>query len=132
MNNRHFWSLKSLLALDAASCAVLGVALIAAAEPVATLTQIPQPLLASAGAILLPVALFMGFWARAFIVPRWAILLVVTGNIAWAALSILLPLIGLIEPNSLGWAILVGQAVIVAILAVLEAEAPAATLVQAK
>lgn len=54
---------------------------------------------------------------------RLAACLIVGGNLLWSAVSILLPLAGLIEPNAIGCAFLLGQAVIAAMLAKLEADA---------
>lgn len=116
-------SLKSLLMLDAATCASMGAALLMASGPVAALTQIPAALLFWAGAGLMPIAAFMALSTRAVRVPAWAVSIIVIGNVMWAAVSILLPTAGLIAPNLLGWALLVGQAGVVAILAKLELDA---------
>lgn len=45
------------------------------------------------------------------------------GKLLWSAVSILLPLAGVIEPNAVGCAFLLGQAVIATMLAKLEADA---------
>lgn len=45
------------------------------------------------------------------------------GKLLWSAVSILLPLAGVIEPNAIGCTFLLGQAVIAAMLAKLEADA---------
>jgi hypothetical protein len=47
--------------------------------------------------------------------------LLVAGNVLWVAASVLLPAAGLVAPNGLGWALLLGQAGVVAALAWLEA-----------
>lgn len=116
-------SLKPLLALDAATCAAMGVLLLLVSAPVAGLTQIPAGLLFWAGASLIPIAAFMAISARTTPVPGWAATLVVVGNLLWVAASIFLPAAGLIVPNALGWAFLFGQAGVVAILAKLELDA---------
>lgn len=124
MTNRNsLSSLKLLLALDAATCAAMGVLLLLGSVPIAGLTQIPAGLLFWAGASLIPIAAFMAIGSRMRPVPGWAALLVVVGNLSWVAASIFLPATGLIAPNSLGWAFLVGQAGVVAILAKLEFDA---------
>jgi hypothetical protein len=118
-NSRQL-SLKSLLALDAVTCAAMGAILLAGSAPIANLTQIPADLLFWAGASLIPIAAFMALSARTTPVPGWATLLIVLGNLLWIAASLLLPAAGWIAPNPLGWAFLAGQAGIVAVLTKLE------------
>jgi hypothetical protein len=122
-NSNNLLSLKSLLALDAATCAAMGALLLLGSTPIAELTQIPASLLFWAGASLIPIAAFMAISSRTTPVPGWAVTLVVLGNLSWVAASIFLPAAGLIAPNSLGWAFLIGQAGVVAILAKLEFDA---------
>jgi hypothetical protein len=121
-NNKHS-SLKPLLALDAATCAAMGVVLLLGSTPVAGVTEIPADLLFWAGASLIPIAAFMAIFSRTTPVPGWAAMLAVLGNFSWVAASIFLPAAGLIAPNALGWAFIVGQAGVVAILAKLEFDA---------
>ncbi|RVU39173.1 hypothetical protein EOI86_07960 [Hwanghaeella grinnelliae] len=115
--------LRTLLAIDAVTCAAMGVLLIAASVPLGRLTDITAPLLFWAGAVLLPVAGFMAVCARLMPVPAWAASLVVLGNVAWVLASLVLPVLGIITPNPLGWLFLTAQAVVVAILAWLESAA---------
>ena len=122
-NSNELSSLKPLLALDAATCAGMGALLLLGSAPIAGVTQVPASLLFWAGASLIPIAAFMGICSRATLVPGWAATLVVLGNLLWVAASILLPVAGLIAPNPLGWAFLIGQAAVVAILAKLEFDA---------
>jgi hypothetical protein len=122
-NSTKLLSLKSMLALDAATCAAMGALLLLGSTPIAGLTQIPTSLLFWAGASLIPIAAFMAISSRTTPVPGWAVTLVVLGNLSWVAASIFLPAVGLIAPNPLGWAFLVGQAGVVAILAKLEFDA---------
>ena len=123
MTNSKLSSLKPLLALDAATCAAMGVVLLLGSRPVAGMTEIPADLLFWAGASLIPIAAFMAISSRTTPVPVWAATLVVVGNLLWVVASIFLPAAGLIAPNALGWAFLVGQAGVVAILAKLELDA---------
>ncbi|MBP1859080.1 hypothetical protein [Rhizobium herbae] len=116
-------SLKTLLTVDAVTCAAMGAALLAAAVPASAITQIPQGLLQGAGLSLLPIAAFMAVTAMFALASRWAVGLVILGNLLWVAVSILLPLSGFIAPNVLGWSFLLGQAFIVAVLAKLELDA---------
>jgi hypothetical protein len=91
--------------------------------PIAEVTQISAGLLFWAGASLIPIAAFMAISSRTTPVPGWAATLVVLGNLLWVAASIFLPTAGLIAPNPLGGAFLVGQAGVVAILVKLEFDA---------
>lgn len=115
--------LNGLLAIDAMTCAAMGTLLTVAAGPVAALTALPTPFLFWAGAVLLPIAAFMALSARLRPVPAAAAALVVLGNIGWAIASLLLPALGFVTPNALGWIFLAAQAAVVAVLATLEAQA---------
>lgn len=115
--------LSSLLALDAATCAAMGILLLGAARPLAAATDIPAGLLTGAGALLLPIAVFMAILSRMNTVPRWGVNMVLLGNLGWVIASIALPLTGVISPNLIGWIALLGQAVAVAVLTGLERDA---------
>jgi hypothetical protein len=113
-------ALRSLLLLDAATCAAMGLALDFGARPLAALTDLPEPLLLYAGLSLLPIAGFMALVAlRPALQPAggW---LVVAGNAAWVLASLLLLLAGWVSPNGLGIAFVLVQALAVALLALLE------------
>lgn len=116
-------SLRRLLLADAASCALMGAALLAAPQALGGWTGLPPALLSGAGLALLPVAAFMALLARGGAVPRWGLAVVLGGNVLWVVASLMLPLLGLVAPNALGWAFLLGQAGFVAALAWLEGAA---------
>jgi len=115
-NSKKSLSLKTLLAIDAATCAAMGALLLLGSAPIGEVTQIPVGLLFWAGASLIPIAAFMAISSYTTPVPGWAATLVVLGNLLWIAASIFLPTAGLVAPNPLGWAFLFGQVGIVAIL----------------
>lgn len=115
-NNHRLVSLPNLLNLDALTCSIMGVGLIAASEPINEWTNLPAPFLLWAGILLLPIAAFMAASTRVAPVPNWAANIVIIGNCAWMIASLALPLAGLISPNPLGWALLGGQASVVAVL----------------
>ena len=119
-NNHQPLSLRNLLNLDALTCSIMGVALIAASEPLSAWTDLPPSLLFWAGILLLPISAFMAVSARFIPVPSWAANFVVLGNCAWVLASLALPLAGWIHPNALGWVLLGGQAGVVTILAIAE------------
>jgi hypothetical protein len=118
-------NLNALLTLDATTCAIMGSALMLTAQPIAALTAIPAALLFRAGALLIPIAAFMALTARGRPVSRPAAAFVIIGNVGWVLASLLLPALGLIAPNALGWLLLIGQAAVVSILAWLETQAMA-------
>lgn len=118
-HGRRF-SLQTILAFDAATCAAMGMLLVVASGPIAGLTAIPGLLLFLAGLLLLPIAVFMAIYTRTATVPAWAVQVIVAGNVLWAVGSVILPIAGLIAPNGLGWLFILGQAMVVAMFAGLE------------
>lgn len=113
-HEHHRPSLHTLLRLDAFTCAMMGSLLVLAPEPAAALTRIPVSLLFWAGLVLFPVAAFMLALSLKPHVPAWGAFAVIAGNWLWVLASLLLPLLGIILPNALGWLFLLGQAVVVA------------------
>jgi hypothetical protein len=114
-------ALRGLLAFDAASCVAMGVLLVVAAEPLAPLFGLPATLLAWAGGLLLPSAALMA--VAAALQPRgtgmaW---LVVAGNVAWVLASA--AVLVLTAPTALGVAVVLVQALAVALLGLLEGRA---------
>ena len=112
--------LNTILTLDAATCAVMGLLLVFAVDAVSALTQISAPLLLWAGLLLLPIACFMALVARASQAPAWAVTFIVLGNLLWVIASLALPLSGTITPNGFGWIFLLAQAGVVALFTWLE------------
>ncbi len=115
--------LRGLLKLDAATCALMGVLLLAAGGWLASWTGLDAVVLTVAGGLLLPVAAFMAWTAGRSMMPAWALAVIVLGNLGWVAASLLLPVAGLLHPNGLGWAFLLGQAAVVLVLVGLEVRA---------
>jgi len=112
--------LNTILALDAATCAAMGLLLLFATGPVSGLTQISAPLLFWAGLLLLPIACFMALVARASQALAWTVPFIVLGNLLWVIASFVLPLCGAITPNVFGWIFILAQAAVVALFAWLE------------
>jgi len=113
-------SLQTILGLDAATCAAMGMLLVLASGPIAGLTAIPGSLLFIAGLLLLPIAVFMAIFTQTATVPAWAVQVIVAGNVLWVLGGVILPISGLIAPNGLGWLFLLMQAIVVALFAGLE------------
>lgn len=114
-------SLRRVLAFDAFTCVALGVALLAMTSLLASLSGLPQGLLAWAGAILFPSAAAMALAAAR--PARPLVLLVVAGNVLWIIASI--AVLAVATPTVLGGMIVIAQAAAVAVLAWLEARLPA-------
>ncbi len=110
------FTLKQLLVVDALTCFVFGLLLIAAAAPLAALLGLPQSLLFYAGVALLPCAALMALAAKTLAKPLVAF--VIVGNAAWVIASIAVVL--MLEVTTLGLAFIVAQAAAVLVLAVLE------------
>jgi len=113
-------TLRNVLLLDAATCLLTGVLLVLSARLLAELTAIPSALLFYAGAILIPIAVFMAVTAtRAALLPL-AVWVIVAGNALWVVASIGLMIGPWIAPNVWGYAFIAAQAVAVAVLTMLE------------
>jgi hypothetical protein len=111
---------RNIVLFDAATCAVMGLALVLAAAPIASLTLIPLALVHYAGVALLPIAAFMAAVAlgrvRSIVGPA----LVIGGNVLWVVASAALTVGDWIAPNGFGYVFIGAQAVAVALLATLE------------
>jgi hypothetical protein len=112
--------LRHLLWVDAVTCAVTGLLLVAGSGFIAQLTGIPDYLLSYAGIALLPIAVFMALTAVQRPVSTFSATVVIIGNVLWAFGSVLLLVMPWISPNVLGSAFLAVQAAIVLLLAWLE------------
>jgi hypothetical protein len=111
------FALANVLWFDAATCALMGIFLVALAEPLAGLLGLPLALLQWAGVLLLPCALLMAVAARR---PQPAlVMLIVAGNLLWVAASVV---VLLTSPaiTTLGQAFVIAQAAVVLLLAWLE------------
>jgi hypothetical protein len=112
--------LRAVLSLDAAICAGFGLVCVAGAGTIAEFTALPRDLLLYAGLSLFPIALFMALVARQARPPRQLVWLVVLGNEGWMLGSVAILVTGLVEPNMLGYAFVIAQALAVAPMTLLE------------
>lgn len=111
-------TLKKVLNLDAVTCALMGVALTVAAVPLSTLLALPQSLLFYAGCLLFPIAAFMAVLARQAMPAPAGVWLVILGNAGWVLASF--AVLAVAGPNLLGIGFLIVQALVVALLALVE------------
>jgi len=113
-------SLRTLLLIDAATCAALGLVLDLGAAPIAALTGLPAGLLLYAGLALLPIAAFLALIALRPTLQPIGGRLAIAGNAAWIAASLALLASGWGAPNGLGVTFVLIQALAVAGLTLLE------------
>ena len=112
--------LRLVLAADALSSAVMGLALVAGANILAPWTSIPRELLFEAGIALLPFALFVGFLATRANPPRVGVWAVIVVNALWVLDSVALLFMDWIAPNLVGAIFIAAQAVAVGVFAELQ------------
>ena len=116
--NTHATFLRRVLALDAASCLVMGVAMTGGAGLAADLLGLPALLLQAAGASLIPFAVAIAWLALRSVPPRAGVIAIIVCNAVWVADSLLM--LEWFAPTTLGVAFILMQAAAVAVLAVLE------------
>lgn len=116
-------SLRTVLLIDAATCALTGALLIFGARLLAHLTAIPPALLFYAGVALIPVAAFMAVTAARTALSPFAARIIIAGNALWVVASIGLMIGPWIAPNAWGYTFIAAQAVAVAVLTKLEHDA---------
>ncbi len=109
--------LPRVLLVDAIATGATAVLLVAAADVLAPLLQLPAGLLRGAGAALLPfVALVYGL-SRQAVPSRGAVAVVVAINIAWVAASAWVAFGGMWQPGPAGIGFVLAQACAVLVFA---------------
>jgi hypothetical protein len=112
--------LRRALTVDALMTGATGLLLLIGAGMLASLLDVPEPLLRYSGLALIPFALYVGLVARRDRVPRTSIVAIILSNAAWVAASAWLALGSTVRPNALGYAFIVVQAIAVAAFAELQ------------
>jgi len=112
--------LRTVLRIDAVTCALSGLASLALASVLAAPLGLPVPLLQVSGVALLGFAGLIAFAASRVPATRWPVWLVIVGNAVWVLDSVLLLVSGSVQPTALGTAYVIAQALVVAVLAELE------------
>jgi hypothetical protein len=113
--------LSAVLVADAVSCLAMGAAFAVGAGPIGRLTGLPPGFLTAVAAALLPVAVLIAISARGGAAQRVLAPLVVGGNLLWIVASLAVLVLGIVRPNAIGVALVLGQAAAVAVLTALEA-----------
>lgn len=114
--------LRRVFCVDAATCVATGMLMSVAssspAAPLAPLLGLPAALLFWSGLSLFPIAAFMLWVATRREIPRPGAWFVICGNAGWVAGSALVLLAN--APTALGYAFVIAQGLVVALLAELE------------
>lgn len=112
--------LRGVLLADGASCLAMGGVLVLGADLLSGWLGLPSALLRAAGLILLPFAAFLLLVATRRPLSRTAVWLAVACNAAWIVGSVAILAGGLVAPNPFGFAFVITQALIVALVTELE------------
>jgi hypothetical protein len=106
--------LRRALVADAAISGATGLLMIAAAGVLEGLLNVPASLLRYAGISLVPFVAYLIYLTRRTDLTRGSIWFVIAANAAWVIGSVLLLLSDQIQPNALGYAFVIVQAIAVA------------------
>jgi hypothetical protein len=112
--------LRRALMLDAVASGAAALLMIAGAGLLEGLLGLPAALVRGAGLVLVPYVAFVAFVATRVDIARPAVWSVIAANVLWAAASGLLLVSGWVAPNALGYAFVIGQAAVVALLGELQ------------
>lgn len=112
--------LRNTLLADAGVGAAAALLTIFGAGFLSSLLALPEALIFWAGVALLPIVVFLLVMARKAQIPRSWLAEIVLINSAWVVASFGLLALGLVQPNLLGIAFVVAQALAVGLFAVLQ------------
>jgi hypothetical protein len=112
--------LRRILWLDALSAAVMGAMLLTLGTRLADWFALPQWLLREAGIVLLPFAALVAYLASRSSPSRFGVGAVIAVNAIWTIDSIALLFTDWVAPSALGYAFVVGQALVVGLFAELQ------------
>jgi hypothetical protein len=112
--------LRRALLLDALASGATGLLLIAGAGLLEELLGLPTVLLRGVGLVLVPYVAFVIFTGTRAAIPPVAVWAIIAANALWATASVLLLISGWVAPTALGYAFVVGQAAVVALLGELQ------------
>jgi hypothetical protein len=120
MQSNHSSFLRRVLALDAVSSGLMGLAMLSFASFISQLLNLPVELIRDAGLVLLPFAVFVGYIAAREQPPRAGVWVIIALNVLWVVDSLALLFMGWAAPNALGYAFVIAQALAVGVFAELE------------
>jgi hypothetical protein len=110
-------SLRSILLVDGIVSGAMGLLLIASASVLDSVFDLPVAFLRGLGVVLLPWFALLAVVATRTVIRRTAVRFVIAVNLGWVAASILLLFTGWVEPNALGIAFIIVQAMAVVVFA---------------
>ena len=112
--------LRRAIVGDAVITGAMAVLLTAASGVLGPMLNLPESLLRETGIFLIVYAALVGFLGSRELMPKLAVCLVIGANALWTVDSIVLLFTGWVQPNALGQAFIVAQAVAVAVIAELQ------------
>ncbi|WP_325437299.1 hypothetical protein [Pseudomonas nitroreducens] len=112
--------LRLTLKADALAGGAMGLLMALAAQPLGQLLGLPFVLLLVAGIVLLPLALVLYWMSNQPALSRTGVWAVIALNALWVVESAALLVTGYVNPTALGYAFVIGQALVVLLFAELE------------
>jgi hypothetical protein len=112
--------LRTVLLLDAAASGATALLLIAGAGLLEGLLGLPVTLMREAGLVLVPYVALVAIVAMRERIIAGAVWTIIAANALWAVASACLLMSGLVAPTVLGYAFVIAQAAVVAVLAELQ------------
>ncbi|WP_370600286.1 hypothetical protein [Pseudomonas nitroreducens] len=112
--------LRLTLKIDALAGGAMGLLMALAAQPLGELFDLPFVLLMVAGIVLLPLALVLYWMSNQPALSRTGVWAVIALNALWVVESVALLVTGYVQPTALGYAFVIGQALVVLLFAELE------------
>jgi hypothetical protein len=112
--------LRRVLLLDASTCLITGMVMLTASGTLERLLAIPAPLSRVLAVVLLIFGGLVAWVGTRRHLMRSAVWAIVTLNALWAVESLLTLAFGWLDPNALGRAFIIVQAVAVAVIAELQ------------
>ncbi|MFF3442729.1 hypothetical protein [Streptosporangium sp. NPDC002721] len=112
--------LTRVLRADALLTGGFALLLAVAATPLAGLFALPEPLVRWAGIGLLPFTAFVAYLATRPVPSRGGVRTLIACNALWTVASVVLLFTGWVDPNPLGVAFVVAQALLVGLFAELQ------------
>jgi hypothetical protein len=112
--------LRNVLLLDAAASGATAALLIAGASLLDGLLGLPVALMREAGLILVPYVAFVAWVGTRETIARGAVWAIIAANAVWTIASAGLLVSGLVAPTALGYAFVIAQAAVVALLGELQ------------
>jgi hypothetical protein len=112
--------LRQALLADATTSGAFGLLMLLAAGPLSHLLDLPEMLLRSAGAVLIPYVTLLAWLSLREQMHKPVVWAIILGNALWTADSLLLLVGGWVSPTGAGYAFVIAQALVVLMYAELQ------------